>query len=215
MKLRGLSNILNNLLQTGVFVLLISLVSPVSVRADTSSTFLPQFQFSATNNQPIITYTLIHKMLANSDPIPMLQVYGDGRVHAHFPEYMKNAGDYQMQLSRPELIALIRSLAQDGVLDFDHRSTSLHKEQMDTQQRSASGTLFHVSDTTETVIDIRLDSYQSSPAAKRITNFSKKFKWKNLEQDAKRYPQIPAITRAAASTQMLHSLFNRARSANN
>lgn len=214
MELCGPSNIMNNFLQPGLFALLISIVSPASVQADTSGNFLPQFQFSATNNQPVITYTLVHKMLVNSDPIPMLQVYGDGRVHAHFPEYMKNAGDYQMQLSQPELIALIRSLAQDGVLNFDHKSAQLYKAQMDAQQRSTSGTLFHVSDTTETVIDIRLDTYQSNPSARRIDNFSKRFVWKNLEQDAKRYTQSTAITRAAASTQKLHSLLERARSVN-
>ena len=214
MKSRGLSNTFNIRHMGLCLMLLMQAIFPTSGRAETPGNFLPQFQFSADSDQPIITYTLIHHMLANPDPTPLLRVYGDGNVHAHYPGYMKKAGDYQLQLSRPELIELLHTLAQDGVLDFDHKSASLLKKQIDTQQRLVSGTMYHVSDTTETVIDIKLDTYQSNPAAKRIDNFAKRFTWNNLEQDAKRYTQSAAITRAAASARKLHLLLDQAGPAN-
>jgi len=195
-------------------MLLMSAIFPTSGRTEAPGNFLPQFQFSADSDEPIITYTLIHHMLATPDPTPLLRVYGDGKVHAHYPGYMKKSGDYRLQLSRSELIELLHTLAQNGVLDFDHKSAGLLKKHIDTQQRSASGTMYHVSDTTETVIDINLDSYQSNPAAKRIENFSKRFTWNNLEQDAIRYTQSAAITRAAASARKLHLLLDQAGPAN-
>jgi hypothetical protein len=214
MKSRGLSNTFS-IRHTGLcLMLLASAIFPTSGRAETSGNFLPQFQFSADSDEPIITYTLTHHMLANPDPTPLLRVYGNGKVHAHYPGYMKNSGDYQLQLSRPELIELLHTLAQNGVLDFDHKSASLFKKQIDTQQRLVSGTMYHVSDTTETVIDIKLDTYQSNPSARRIENFSKRFTWNNLEQDAKRYTNSAAITRASASAQKLHLLLDQSRSTN-
>jgi hypothetical protein len=149
-------------------------------------------------------------MLSNQDPTPLLRIYGDGKVLAHFPVYMKKAGDYQLTLSQSELLTLVRSLAQDGIFDFDGKASQRYKQQKDSQKAFSTGTLQHVSDTTKTVIDINLNSYQRSFADKRITNFSKTFIWDNLQQDAKRYTQSTAITRAAASARNLHLLLDRA-----
>ena len=199
----------------GLCLMFVSVLFPTAGHTETiGNTLRPQFQFStASAGKPVITYSLHHAMLINQDQVPLLQVYGNGKVHAHFPQYMKKAGDYQMQLSQPELIELLRSLEQDGVLDFDHQSAKSYKVQADAQRRSNSGTFFHTSDTTETVIEIKLDAYQRHPLAKRMTNFSKTFNWKNLERDAKRYTQSSEIKRAAASAQRLHSLLERAGSA--
>ena len=219
MKNRGFLRIADkNLAKTSVangrlpvlLILFVSAFSPTTGFTETVGNTLPQFQFSAAPSQPIITYTLNHEMLADQDPVPLLQIYGNGKVHAHFPQYMKKAGDYQMQLSPPELVELLHSLEQDGVLDFDHQSAKAYKIQADAQRRSDSGTLFYTSDTTETVIEIKLDAYQRHPLAKRMTDFSKTFNWKNLERDAKRYTQSSEIKRAAASAQRLHSLLERA-----
>lgn len=168
----------------------------------------PQFQFPAQAEVPVIEYRLVHHMLADQDPDPLLRIYGNGRVHAHFPAYMKKAGDYEYQLSGSELNALLRSLSQDGVIDFDHAAVKAERKQLKDQQRTA-GELHYISDTTETVIDIRLDEYRRHPGATRIRNLNKRFKWNNLQHDKKRFPQSNAIKGAAAGANRIHTLLDR------
>jgi len=188
-------------------VLLIALFASTGVLAQGPGTGKvtgqPRFQFSTTATQPIIEYTLVHRMLENQDPVPLLRIYGDGRVHTHIPVYMKNAGDYEYRLSQPELKALLRSLSQDGMMDFDDASAKTEKKQMEDQERNA-GVLHAISDTTETLIEIRLNEYQRNPAAGRIMGFNKRFTWDNLEQDASQYPQSGAIKSAADGARRLH-----------
>ncbi|MFV1973176.1 MAG: hypothetical protein ACC648_05590 [Thiohalobacterales bacterium] len=172
------------------------------------STGLPQFQFSSQTEIPVIEYRLVHQLLAEQDPEPLLRVYGNGRVHAHFPAYMKRAGDYEYYLSRAELNALLRGLSQDGVIDFDPAVVKAERKQLQDQQRAA-GELYYVSDATETIIDIRLDEYRRHPGARRIKNLNKRFRWKDLEQDERRFPQSNAIRRAAAGASRVHSLLDR------
>lgn len=168
----------------------------------------PQFLFPAQAEVPVIEYRLVHHMLADQDPDPLLRIYGNGRVHVHFPVYMKKAGDYEYQLSESELNALLRSLSQDGVIDFDHAAVTAERKQMEDQQRAA-GELHYISDTTETIIDIRLNEYRRHPGARRIRNLYKRFSWKNLEQDERRFPQSNAIKGAAAGANRIHTLLDR------
>lgn len=168
----------------------------------------PAFKYSETATEPVIEYNLVHHMLAEQDPEPLLRIYGNGRVHVHYPVYMKKAGDYELQLSKPELDELIRSLADDGIIDFDHGAASAHRKQLETQQRAATGALYYVSDTTETVIDIRLDEYQRGAAGKRTLNLKKRFAWKNLEHDARQFPHMTEVQQAEAGSQKLHGLLN-------
>ena len=166
----------------------------------------PAFKYSETAAEPVIEYNLVHDMLAEPDPTPLLRVYGNGRVHVHYPVYMKKAGDYELQLSKPELNALIRELANDGIIDFDKGKAIGRRNQLETEQRAATGMLYYISDTTETVIDIRLDEYQRSPSDNRISNLNKHFSWENLEQDAHRYKNHRSIQSAANGVKVLDNL---------
>jgi hypothetical protein len=168
----------------------------------------PQIRFSSNAVDPVIEYTLVHHMLAEQDPQPLLRVYGSGRVHVHLPLYMKRAGDYELHLTRTELDKLLHSLVQDGIIDFDHAAVKQQKQQIASQQRASAGVLFHVSDVTETVINIKLDEYQRGPGTSRIAGLKRQFTWKNLEHDAKRFRQLNTLQGAAAATQRLHSFIN-------
>jgi len=168
----------------------------------------PLIQYSTDAAEPIIEYTLVHHMLADQDPEPLLRIYGNGRVHAHFPAYMKKAGDYEYRLSRSELNALLRSLSQDGVIDFDHAVVKAERKHLQDQQHAA-GELHYISDTTETIIDIRLDEYRRHPGTRHIRNLHKRFSWNNLEQDKQRFPQSNAIKGAAAGANRIHTLLDR------
>ncbi len=192
---------------------LVSLIVSAGVSAQATgqfnANFQPIFEFSRTSSEPIIEYNLIQHMLAEPDPQPLLLIYGNGKARVHFPRYMKRAGDYELQLSRSELTALLRSLALDGIVEFDQLAARQNKQQLEAQQRSATGLLYSVSDVAETVIRIRLEGYQRGPAFKRITNLERRFSWNNLEHDAKRHPQSEAIRRAAAGAQRLHGFLGR------
>lgn len=166
----------------------------------------PAFKYSETAPEPVIEYNLVHRMLAEQDPEPLLRIYGNGRVHVHYPAYMKKAGDYERQLSQPELRALLRDLATDGIIDFDLAKTKQQRKNLKAQQRTATGTVFYVSDSSDTVIDIRLDEYQKGPGTARARNLRKRFIWPDLKQDAQRFPQSREITNANNGAQRLESL---------
>lgn len=194
----------------GLLAILIPVSGILAQTAGKSSIdFNPRFEFSRTSSEPIIEYNLIQHLLAEPDPEPLLRVYGDGRVLMHFPSYMRRAGDYELRLSRPELMALLRSLAADGIIDFDPAAVRQNKRQLEAQQLTAGEELYTQSDVTETVIDIRLDGYQRGPTSTRIVNLNRRFNWRNLEHDARRFPQSEALRGAAAGVGRLHGLLRR------
>ena len=179
---------------------------PLGSHAAPGNDTLPQFEYSANTSTPVIEYTLNHEMLAEPDAEPLLRVYGNGRVHVHVPVYMKNAGDYELQLNRNELDTLVSSLSRDGVIDFDHAATRENLRRLNAQRRATTGALWEVSDVTETVIEVNLDRYQRNPASTPVNGLKKRFSWKSLQMDAKRYPESTAIQGAAASARRLHAV---------
>lgn len=170
---------------------------------------LPQFEYSANTSTPVIEYTLNHEMLAEPDAEPLLRVYGNGRVHVHIPVYMKNAGDYELHLNRNEVDTLVSTLSRDGVIDFDHASTRENLRRLKAKRRATTGTLWEVSDVTETVIEVNLDHYQRNAVSTPIKGLKRRFNWKNLEMDSRRYPESNEVQRAAASARMLHAVIQR------
>jgi hypothetical protein len=181
---------------------------PAGSRAEPANG-MPSFQYSTQASTPIIEYNLIHHMLAEPDPEPLLRIYGNGRVHVHYPDYMTKAGDYEVQLSQSELRALMRSLITDGIIDFDPAPVRSQRQQLDAQRRAATGTMFYISDSSDTVIDIRLNEYQKGPGTARVLNLEKRFIWPDLKQDAMRFPQLREITNANNAAQRLDTLMHR------
>ena len=96
-------------------------------------------------------------------------------------------------------------------MDFDHLGSLKQRQQLEAQQRVKDKMLFHVSDTTESVININLDEYRRSPLDKRVVNMKKRVSWKNLEHDARRFPQSTSIQGAAAGEKRIRSLLDHPR----
>jgi hypothetical protein len=201
----------SRLLPASVFFLLVcgwSVGAAQDARPDGRS--YPAVKYSETAAEPVVEYNLVHHMLAEPDPQPLLRIYGDGRVHVHYPAYMERAGDYELQLSQPELRTLLRDLSRDGVIDFDRAAMRSQRQQLEAQRRAATGRLFHVSDSTDTVIRVRLDEYQRGPGSPRILKLERRFVWPDLPQDARRFPQLAEITNANQAAQRLETLLHRA-----
>lgn len=187
-------------------VLALCTAAPAHAETNQAPELQPVFLFSATPGEPVIEYYVVHHMLAQQDPVPLLRVYGNGRVHVHFPVYMKRAGDYEMYVNRVQLNDLLRQLADDGIMDFDYAAAKQEKQQLEAARRATSGEVFHVSDASDTHININLAQYQRSAASPRISGFSRQFRWRNLNTDARRYPQSARIARAANAAAILQTL---------
>jgi hypothetical protein len=191
-------------------LLTISTVSPAANGKDKQpDKQFPYFKYSETASEPVIEYNLVHDMIAEPDPEPLLRVYGDGRVHVHYPAYMQKAGDYQLKLTQGQLNVLIRELANDGVIDFDRHKARHLRERLETERRNKNRELFHYSDDSHTVISIRLDEYQKSATTGKSTNIRKQFSWPNLKQDARRFPESQALKEASRAADRLEDLIIR------
>lgn len=70
-------------------------------------------------NALLVSYRDIWSAMADQDPIPLIRVFGDGRVLIHYPAYTPKARDYELQLQPQELENLLRSLLGQGLATFD------------------------------------------------------------------------------------------------
>jgi hypothetical protein len=163
------------------------------------------FRLPVNSPEPVIEYRQNITMLAEQDLQPKIQVFTDGRVRVHYPVYMKKAGDYEYELTRPELIQLIQSLSTNGLMDFDHARVKQEKKDHDLKMK-ARGELHYVSDAVETLVDIRLQDYQKTASSPVKPDLTKYFLWKNLEQDAKHYKNNRSIQSAAKGIKTLDNL---------
>jgi hypothetical protein len=161
-------------------------------------------------SQPVIHYQQNIQMLAGIDDRPTFKVYGSGRVLVHYPVYMKKAGDYEMQLDETELVALIQSLSSNGLMAFDEKKV---KEKIKGRKKAAKakGQFYEISDAVESVVEITLDEYQENKKSKKIKNFNKRIKWKNIEHDAARYKDEAEITKANSSILQFRTLMKDSR----
>ena len=163
------------------------------------------FSFNEKSSEPVIQYRQHIYMLAGIDDKPTLQVFADGRVVAHYPVYMKKAGDYEMQLDEAETEALIQSLSSNGLMVFDAKKVK-DKIKQHKKAEKAKGQFHAISDAVESVIEIKLDEYQENNKAKKIEKFHKQFRWKNIEHDAARYKHDSEIIKANNSVTHLKGL---------
>jgi predicted RND superfamily exporter protein len=172
-----------------------------------SSTHSAGFRFATDNalSGPVIHYQQNVHMLAVTDDMPSVNIFGDGRVLVHYPVYMKKAGDYEMQLSDEELVDLVQSMSSHGIIDFDENKV---KQAIGDEKKSArvKGELYTISDTVETSIVIQLDEYQKNQSSPKIKNLKKHFSWENIEQDASRYRNNKEIIKANDSVSRIKGL---------
>jgi len=155
--------------------------------------------------EPVIHYQQNIQMLSGIADRPSLQVFASGRVLVHHPVYMKKAGEYEYWLAQPELVQLIQMLSSKGIMDFDHARVKSEKNSHDSKMK-AKGELHYISDAVETVVDIRLQDYQKTASSPMQPTLKKRFAWKNLEQDAKRYKNNRSIQSADVAVKALDDL---------
>ncbi|MEO6027088.1 MAG: hypothetical protein ABIR79_09515 [Candidatus Binatia bacterium] len=165
----------------------------------------------------VIVYREVLGEIGGADRGPTLTIFGDGRMVAHYPRYMKRAGDYELRLAPSELDALLRSLAAKGVLDFDATATraATRASMMAARQRAlATNTpiqLFEAVDASTTVIEVAVERYvAATPGAREVRNATTRAAWTGLRADVDQHPDVPALRDLAAAEQELRALRERA-----
>lgn len=161
----------------------------------------------------VVTFREVLGEIGGVDRGPTLTVYGDGRMIAHYPRYMKRAGEYERRLTRTELDALVGSLAAKGVLDFDAAAVrgAARASLIASRERARAANtpieLFEVSDASTTVIEVNVDRYRpSTPGAREVRRLAKRVAWTALRTDAQRHPDVPALRDLATAEQELRAL---------
>jgi hypothetical protein len=151
----------------------------------------------------VLQYTETHTGLAQNDPTPRLRVYGDGRMLVYFPPYMKRAGTYETYLTPAELNALLQTLLEQGVMDFDTRSIQRAVQESRVRARTSTSSFFTVSDPTLTRLEVRVQpqSTENTRTARRV--MPRTIIWAD-EQTA-----IPALQGLATTERMLQELVSR------
>jgi hypothetical protein len=151
----------------------------------------------------VVRYQEVIGELAEADRGPSLEVRADGRVRAHFPAYMRRAGDWETTLDAQSLDELIATLVGHGVLDFDAVATRARKRQSlatraaRARQRPGDTLLFEVADETTTIITVRDGDTERTVS------------WSGLRGDSKHHPELPELTELRAAQRVLEALMIR------
>ena len=67
--------------------------------------------FPTSGDYVLASYSVRHDMLPEADPLPLVTIYGDGRVLVHRPSYFKTPGDFELWLSSDQLQKLCSKMA--------------------------------------------------------------------------------------------------------
>lgn len=190
-----------------VFAVMFLIAAPL-VNAQSQPTPTPQavFGFSSGPDNLLISYSETAEMLADPDPTPRVQVFGDGWVWVHYPEYMRKAGDYELYLNSVELQDLLQNLS--AVFDFDPQETAQNRDAIEQTRESQQGIVYFRSEGVVEQFVVQLDSYQATPTdSGRVINLD--IAWKNISADAREFPQDNGLQQLAAAKQSIQDLLER------
>ncbi len=162
----------------------------------------PQIMTSGSTDEPVIILREWLGELDTSDHLWM-EIYVDGRVVRHVPEYMKEAGTWIGQLSSDEFDRLTQSLAATGILEMDTAATARNVQ-------SGEPDLTYSSDPSLVEIEVRYVTNLARSEAGSTSSTSKKLTWLGLRRDARKYPDNTAIQGLSSAYKQLSSVAQHA-----
>lgn len=175
----------------------ISYSTPV-ISANATSNDGTYIEYSDDPSALLISFREIFPEFANQDPTPLVRVYGDGRVVVFHPFYMKQAGRYEMTLSRDELDDLMLQLAP-VMMEFDPKDVKRQKKALDelllaTASEQNPVTLFQDSDAEISVFRVNVDSYlPAGLTGQQVVAPDLERSWRGLRFDARDYIGIEPL----------------------
>lgn len=139
----------------------------------------------------VLRFSRENERLVGRD-VPVLEIYGDGRVVAHRPAYMLDPGDWEWSVGPGELKELLSSLATDGLLEYD--AEKVERDKRDFRAKEArEGRAWEVADTTETIIEVDFASYDPGGGAAPVGRVRKTIRGVNFQADAEHMNGIAAL----------------------
>ena len=135
---------------------------------------------------------------------PSITIFASGRVLVEYPETMKRAGRYELQLSPEQLRAQVQEWLETGVAEFDEAQT--RQARVDAIRRQNVMTV--VSDPTTTVVEMNLASYRATGAGARAASapLAKEIRWSALRSDSKRYTEVASLQALSSVCRDLEAL---------
>ncbi|MGI9232388.1 MAG: hypothetical protein ACR2RD_02050, partial [Woeseiaceae bacterium] len=178
--------------------------------AETNSAAAAPVQFSW-NQDPsavVVSYREIWGELAEQDPVPLIRVFGDGRILVHHPVYTHQAGDYEVWLQPAELENLLSSLLSNGLATID--PTAVKSQKYSHQQiRMNAALAAKQSPVVFTVADAPISVFELNLTAVSAGELQREISWPNLETDAETFPDIESIQQLRAAELQLRGLVDR------
>lgn len=139
--------------------------------------------------------------IGEADRGPSLTIHQDGAVEAHYPAYMRRAGDHRGRLTPAALDALVGRLVARGVLEFDPARVRAERT-AELRRRAATAApgaapLFVATDPSVTTVTLRIDGLERTVS------------WPGLRTDAKRFPDLAALQGLRAAERELQALMEQ------
>jgi hypothetical protein len=155
----------------------------------------------------IVEYSQVFPQIAGADRGPRMRIHGDGRVEVHYPAYMKRAGDYQLTLTAEELDALVASLIEQGLMEFDAQAELSRAH----DGADPEGVISTVADAATTIIDLRLQRHApgntDAPATRTVR---KRIVWRSPDETAETASDGAAVQKLGAAERELLEVMERA-----
>jgi hypothetical protein len=205
------------LLRAMVAVVILSLISTVTYpKSKDSSAVLPvTVSWDPSPKALLVSYRDIWGGFSNQDPVPLIRIYGDGRVLVHHADYTPRAGEYELWLQTTELEDLLLSLLSKGIATFKPSAVQRSKqlEELSLQEAVLNAgeapELFMVADDSTSVFEIHIQGYQVAGSALTMGEVHRDISWLGLGTDAARYPQMFSIQQLRAAELELKALVER------
>lgn len=163
----------------------------------------PQVAWSSSPDRVVARLSILSGEIAPPEPREVV-VYGDGRVVARYPSFLRNAGVREMRLAPGELDALLRELATQGLLEFDAAAVRAECRRI---ERTRGELVRHAG---ADVVEIELDveDYRAS-AADAGGRLRRRVVWSAPGREAERFPEIGALQDLVRARDALGALLAR------
>lgn len=158
--------------------------------------------FPASADYLLISYSLTQEILAVNDEVPLVRIYGNGRVHVHRPEYLKQSGDYEMHLTAAELQAICLEMMQKNVMAYRDQTVSQEIEEVE----RGSQVTHHVSDNVHSSIELNLHGVKLGTRGNAEAVGKRRHVVSNIQAKAHFYPNIRLIGDLAEIEERLNQL---------
>lgn len=172
-------------------------ITIIFLLATASSGAQPEALKAKTGEQKIIEFHRYSQKILPRDPLPRLTIFDSGRVVVYFPAYMRRAGTHETTIPDTELTRIIQALVNLGIDSMARDVVAQARERASIAQKSP-GTLYYSSDATITTIQLTVLDPSATGKALSNTVF-----WKNLQDDANRFPQVDGLQKLAEAERLL------------